>query len=255
MGLFKKNDTNNMNTYMNKNQVELMKYNKKKESPKKKIMITGTCIIGFSFIFFIITCVLIFSILNKKNTCEQVTGRVIDVHDYYFFTDYYRSTIEYEVDGQIYNVDRFRYNFNPDNINEKYGVLYYKDNPENAFLIINEVEKIVIVGLIGFVIFGCGVFIFIYGNNMPIPFVHDVNAEIPNPNDVYLRQVAEEKARLAAEKAAQEAEEARIAAEQAAAAAAAQAERESGVTPAEKAALAAQQSEMNVVLLPPNNNQ
>lgn len=249
MGLFKKKDTNNMNAYMNKNQVELLKYNKKKESPKKKIMITGISIIGVSFIFFIVVGILTFSIVNKNKTCEHAKGRVIDVHDYFFLTDYYRSTIEYEVNGQIYNIDRFRYNLNPDNINEKYGVLYYKDNPEGAYLVINEVEKIIIVGVIGFVVLLGGIFVFVWGNNMPIVLAYDNNLEIPRPNDVYLKQVAEEKARIAAEKAAYEAEQARLAAEQAAAEAAAQAERENGITPAMKAAMAAQNSDMNITFL------
>lgn len=245
----KKNKKMTMNTYMNQKKVRLKDYNKKKKSPKKPLMISGGVTIGFGIVSIILSLVLVGFTIQKNFSYEHIKGYVIDVQEYNLFGDFFKSTVEYEVDGQIYKIDRFLVSRDPDNINYKYEVLYNKDNPEVSYLLSNEIDKTVDLVILGILIILIGFIIFKIGDNMPEEVVFDALLEIPNPNDIHLKEVAEEKARLAAEKAAYEAEQARIAAEEAAAKLAAEQEKNNGITPAMKAAMAAQNSEMDIAFL------
>lgn len=245
----KKNKKVTMNTYINQKRVRLKDYNKEKKSPKKLLMILGGSVIGTGIVAIILSFVLVFFTIQKNYNYEHIKGYVVNVKEYNLFGDYFKSIVEYEVDGQIYKIDRFLVSSEPDNINYKYEVLYNKDDPENSYLLSNEIDKTVDLVILGIVIIIIGFIVFKIGDNMPDVVVFDALLEIPNPNDTHLKEVAAEKARLAAEKAAYEAEQARIAAEEEAARIAAEQEKNNGITPAMKAAMAAQNSDMDIAFL------
>lgn len=245
----KKNKKVTMNTYINEKKVRLRDYNKKKKSPKKPLMLFGRIILFLGIISIIASFVLVAFTIQKNFKYEHIKGYVVDVKEYRLFGDYFKSTVEYEVDGQIYKIDRFLVSTEPDNINYKYEVLYNKNNPETSYLLSNEIDKTIDLIIIGIVVVMIGFILFKIGDNMPDEVIFDALLEIPNPNDTHLKEVALEKARIAAEKAAYEAEQARIAAEEEAARIAAEQEKNNGITPAMKAAMAAQNSEMNIAFL------
>ena len=190
--------------FMLKDHSNISKYNNiVKRNFRKRTILIGFIICLSGLMFFLSNVFSIKSYYETKEQYHSVFGVVIDWKENFGF---FRSIVEYEVNGQIFKIsERFRSSVKKSR-GTKLMVIYNPINPEEAILVHNFENHVIFMTVLSAFIFIFGLFVFIKGLKIKKEIKSNEGLSVPKPDDVYRAEVA----RKAAELAAQEAELARI---------------------------------------------
>ena len=192
------------NQFMLKDLTNISKYNNiVKRNYKKRTILIGLIVCFSGILFFLSNVFSIISYRETKEKYDSVSGTVIDWKENFGF---FRSIVEYEVNGQIFKIsERFRSSVKKSR-GTKLVVYYDSNNPEEAILVKNFENHVIFMTILSAFIFIFGLIVFIVGLKMKKEIKSNEGMAVPKPDDLYRAEVA----RQAAEIAAQEAELARI---------------------------------------------